>query len=110
MSKSNIIRFVVLLLSFKITALVALQTRFSRANLREMELKCGIEECLMKSTSDTHLDYIYIMWPPSPPKQHGVKEGDEKCETEECLMKTTSDAHLDYINTHKSPPQHKANP
>ncbi|KAH0912809.1 LOW QUALITY PROTEIN: hypothetical protein HID58_036130 [Brassica napus] len=49
------------------------------------------DTCLMKSTLDAHLDYIYTQ---SHPKLHtAVKEIETLCETEECLMKATSNAH-----------------
>ncbi|KAF3572631.1 hypothetical protein F2Q69_00062790 [Brassica cretica] len=84
--------------------------------MKETEKKCETNECLIKSTLDAHLDYIYTQSP--PPKLHTVvkkltkfifnylKEIETLCETEECLMKATSSAHLDYIYTQKSPPQH----
>ncbi|CAF2114151.1 unnamed protein product [Brassica oleracea var. botrytis] len=105
MSMCNILIFAALLLSFMITASVARPYSTLQSNDTETEKKCETNECLIKSTLDAHLDYIYTQSP--PPKLHTVvKEIGTLCETEECLMKATSSAHLDYIYTQKSPPQH----
>ncbi|KAF8083358.1 hypothetical protein N665_0778s0011 [Sinapis alba] len=106
MSMCNILIFAVLLLSFMITASVARPDSTLHSKYTETEKKCETNECLMKSTLDAHIDYIYTQSP--PPKLH--TEIETLCETEECLMKATSNAHLDYIYTQKSPPKHKVNP
>ncbi|XP_024014171.1 uncharacterized protein LOC18021810 isoform X2 [Eutrema salsugineum] len=107
MSKTNILIVAALLLSFMVITSLARPD----STLQSKSTKCETQECLMKSTSDAHLDYIYTQQ--SPPKPHALKEMEKKCETEECLMKTTSDAHLDYIYTQPSPAKPhalKANP
>ncbi|CAN7095968.1 unnamed protein product [Brassica rapa subsp. narinosa] len=103
MSMCNILIFAALLLSFMITASVARPYSTLQSKDTETEKKCETNECVMKSTLDAHLDYIYTQ---SHPKLHTVvKEIETLCETEECLMKATSNAHVDYIYTQKSPPQ-----
>ncbi|KAG7567349.1 Phytosulfokine [Arabidopsis thaliana x Arabidopsis arenosa] len=106
MSKINILIVAALLLSFMVIASVARPDSTLQSKSTEMEKNCETEECLMKTTSDAHLDYIYTQNP--PPIPHASKEMETKCETEECLMKTTSDAHLDYIYTQRSPPKRHA--
>jgi len=32
--------------------------------MKEIEKNCETDECLMKTTSDAHLDYIYTQNPP----------------------------------------------
>ncbi|CAA7027840.1 unnamed protein product [Microthlaspi erraticum] len=96
MSKTNILIVAALLLSFMVVSSVARPDSTLQRKSAETEKKCETEECLMKSTSDAHLDYIYTQH--SPPT-----EMKKKCDTEECLMKTTSDAHLDYIYTQTAP-------
>ncbi|KFK32780.1 hypothetical protein AALP_AA6G287600 [Arabis alpina] len=103
MSKTNILIVAALLLSFMVFTSVARPDSTLQSKSTEMEKKCESEECLMKTTSDAHLDYIYTQL--SPPKPYALKEMEKKCETEECLMKSTSDAHLDYIYTQASPPK-----
>ncbi|ESQ46213.1 hypothetical protein EUTSA_v10000380mg [Eutrema salsugineum] len=106
MSKTNILIVAALLLSFMVITSLARPD-----STLQSKSTCETQECLMKSTSDAHLDYIYTQQ--SPPKPHALKEMEKKCETEECLMKTTSDAHLDYIYTQPSPAKPhalKANP
>ncbi|KAJ4890759.1 growth factor [Raphanus sativus] len=108
MSKCNILIFAALLLSFMMTASVARPDRTLQSKDTGTEKNCETNDCLMKSTLDAHLDYIYTQSPPR--KLNTVKETETLCETEECLMETTSNAHLDYIYTQKSPPKPKANP
>ncbi|CAH8362879.1 unnamed protein product [Eruca vesicaria subsp. sativa] len=106
MSKTNIPIAAILLLSFMVITSVARLDSALQRKLTEMETKCETEDCLVKSTSDAHLDYIYTQSP--PPKLHEVKvDMKKKCKTEECLMKMKLDAHIDYIYTQKSfPPSH----
>ncbi|XP_010429227.1 PREDICTED: phytosulfokines-like [Camelina sativa] len=106
MSKINILVVGALLLSFMVIASVARPDSTLQNKSIEMEKKCETEKCLMKSTLDAHLDYIYTQ--PTPPKPHAANEMEKKCETEDCLMKTTSDAHLDYIYTQTIPSKPQA--
>ncbi|KAL1189348.1 hypothetical protein V5N11_002568 [Cardamine amara subsp. amara] len=99
MSKINILIVAAFLLSFMVITSVARPDSTLQSKPTEMEKKCETDECLMKTTSEAHLDYIYTQNP--PPKPHAVRE--KKCETDECLIKATSDAHLDYIYTQRSP-------
>ncbi|AEC07379.1 growth factor [Arabidopsis thaliana] len=101
MSKINILIVAAVLLSSVVLASVARPDSTLQSKSTEIEKNCETDECLMKTTSDAHLDYIYTQNPPP----RAPKEMETKCETEECLMKTTSDAHLDYIYTQTHPPK-----